>query len=99
MSEYMQRKGGGFYIIDDPERDSRVMPVHRAVNQVINPQTGHPFPEQTPPQAWAESLAKEYDQRVDRWRNEYNFTNSVAPEAPLTQESLEETIAMLRWGR
>ena len=44
VSEYLKRIAGGFYTVDELP-GAHVLSVRRAVHQVIDPNTGHPFPE------------------------------------------------------
>lgn len=110
MSEYLKRSEGGFYIIDDPETDrayqvrmarpvGRVLAVRRAVNQIINPKTGTPFPERDPIENyWTKYFEDDRRLRNEaRWREQYegSFTNQVT-DAELTRDALERTIDALR---
>lgn len=95
MSEYLKRHAGGFYIVEEVD-GAKLLSVRRAVNQVIDPNTGHPFPEDTFEDRYLEHLQNQRS-LTDLFHRQYEgtFTNCVAPEADLTQESLERTLETL----
>lgn len=93
MSEYIKRHAGGFYIVDE-HSVSGLVTVRRAVHQLIDPKTDHPFPEVTPEEQYVRSL----EESRDLWRQQYEcrWSNALPENTDLTEDSLEHIIERLR---
>ena len=80
MSEYIHRAAGGFYIVDDDRPRTKVLAVRRAVHQVIDPKTGHPFPELSIEEQYSRSLL---DPPV-----KCSYSNALPTYVDLTEEGI-----------
>jgi hypothetical protein len=89
-TEYIRRCAGGFYIVDDDRPRVPLLTVRRAMHQVIDPQTDHPFPELSDGERYTRMLCGEPLNQ--------NFSNHLPPNVELNAKSLEETLEFLRRG-
>lgn len=86
MTEFIKRRDGGFYVVDD--RHPPLLVVRRATNQILDPCRGTPFPEIPHEERFVRALLGDDP-------GPFDWSNRPRP-LSLTQESLEDTIRQLR---